>query len=147
MTIGKNDSRRGFTLVEIMIVVAIIVVLVAMTIPGILRSRMNANEATAITSLKTIAWGAITYRTANSAYPANLSQMGSTNPPYIDSVLSSGSKQGYGFTLSGDTGSFNATAVPTTINITGTRTFFTDTSGVIRSASNGTADSSSPPIE
>lgn len=148
----KNQETRkkalaGFTLIEIMIVVAIIVILVAMTIPGILRSRMNANEAAAVTSLKTIAWAAITYRTANSAYPSNLTQLSSTDPPYVDSVLASGTKQGYTFALTGDSGAFNVTAQPVVVNITGVRNFFVDTSGVIRAASSGIADGFSPPIQ
>jgi len=129
-----------------MIVVAIIVLLAAVAIPGLLRSRMNANEAAAISSVKTISWAATTYRAANSAYPMNLSALSSTNPTYIDAVLGSGTKQGYNFVLEGNGESFNLSATPVTPNITGVRTFFTDTGGVIRSSNNGTADATSPPI-
>lgn len=139
----KGKSCFGFTLVEIMIVVAIIVIIASLTIPGILRSRLNANEATAITSLKTIAWAAITYRTANSAYPSNIGQLGGVNPTYVDSVLASGTKQGYTFNLAGDVNFFNATATPVVPNVTGVRYFYVDTSGVIRASSSGPADSSS----
>ncbi len=139
-------ERTGFTLVEIMIVVAIIVLLAAVAIPGLLRSRLNANEAAAIASVKTISWAATTYRAANAAYPANLSVLSTTNPAYIDSVLGSGTKQGYNFVLEGDDNDFNLSATPVTPNITGVRSFFVDTGGVIRSSANGTADATSSPI-
>jgi prepilin-type N-terminal cleavage/methylation domain-containing protein len=147
---GNNKKRflslSGFTLVEIMIVVAIIVLLAAVSIPGLLRSRLNANEAAALTSLKTISWAAITYRTSNPSFPPDLVSLGNVSPQYIDSNLATGIKQGYNFTLAGDANSFNATAQPVSPNITGVRTFFVDTSGVIRASNNGTADSTSPPV-
>jgi prepilin-type N-terminal cleavage/methylation domain-containing protein len=139
-------KRYGFTLVEIMIVVAIIVLLAAVSIPGLLRARMNANEAAAVASLKTISWAAQTFRTSNSGYPENLSELSTSAPQYVDAVLGSGAKQGYNFTLVGETNSFNASAEPATPNVTGVRSFFVDTSGVIRSSSNGTADATSPAI-
>ncbi len=139
-------KRNGFTLVEIMIVVAIIVLLAAIAIPNLLRARLNANEATAIASLKTISWAAQTYRTSNPSYPVNLSELSTSAPQYVDAILGSGVKQGYNFTLTGDANSFNTTGEPVTPNVTGVRTFFADTSGVIRSSSNGTANASSPAI-
>lgn len=138
--------HKGFTLVEIMIVVAIIVLLAAVSIPGLLRARMNGNEAAAIASLKTAAWAATTYRTSNSAFPANMSDLSSAVPQYVDTVLGSGLKQGYLFNLTGEANAFNITAVPEVPNATGVRTFFTDSSCVIRSSSNGTANASSTPI-
>ncbi len=143
----RERSVKGFTLVEIMIVVAIIVLLASIAIPGILRSRLNANEAAAIASVKTISWATTTYRASNPTYPDNLSELANASPAYIDSVLGSGTKQGYNFTLSGDTNTYNLTAVPVTPNITGVRTFFVDASGVIRTSSNGTADANSTPVQ
>ncbi|MBI5873697.1 MAG: prepilin-type N-terminal cleavage/methylation domain-containing protein [Candidatus Omnitrophica bacterium] len=142
----EKKSLTGFTLVEIMIVVGVIVVLAAIAIPGILRSRMNANEAAAIASVKTISWATTTYRAGNPAYPANLSDLATSSPAYVDSVLGSGTKQGYNFALAGGANTFNVTAAPATANVTGVRTFFVDESGVIRGSSNGTADVTSLPI-
>ena len=139
--------KAGFTLVEIMIVVAIIVLLAAIAIPGILRSRLSANEAGAVASLKTISWAATTYRAQNPSYPVNLSDLAISVPAYVDSVLGSGVKQGYQFNLSGSTNTFNVTAAPVTQNITGVRTFYVDAGGVIRASANGTADATSPPIQ
>jgi len=138
---------RGFTLVEIMIVVAIIVLLAAIAIPNLLRARLNANEASAIASMRVIASAAISYRATNPSFPTNLTELSNAVPAYVDTFLASGYKQGYNFTLIGTTNNFNVTAVPSTQNVTGIRGFYSDASGVIRASLNGTADVSSPTLE
>ncbi len=146
MAPGRRDSW-GFTLVEIMVVVAVIVLLAGIAIPGLLRSRVTANEAAAVASLKTISWAATTYRAQNPSFPTNISDLATAVPAYVDTVLGSGVKQGYTFNLTGSTNVYNVTAAPITPNVTGVRTFYVDAGGVIRASSNGTADASSPPIE
>lgn len=143
-----QNSQRGFTLVEIMIVIAVIIVIGAMAIPGLMRSRLNANEAAAIAALKAISAASVTYRTTHTTYPGNLSDLydPSASPQYIDSTLASGTKQGYAFTVSGNEDGFNASANPTKPNITGSRYFFLDGNGVIRSSTSGTAGISDPAI-
>ncbi|MGE5308849.1 MAG: type IV pilin protein [Deltaproteobacteria bacterium] len=140
-------ARNGFTLVEIMVVVAIIAMLAAIAIPNLIRARITANEAAAIADLRTLVSAAHTYRTSSNTagYPADLSDL-VTNPPYIDSVLGSGHKQGYDFTLSGNSASFTATAEPQAINQTGVRRFFVDTSGVIRFNATGSATAADQPL-
>ncbi len=138
-------SKKGFTMVEIMIVVAIIVLLAAIAIPNLLRARLSANEATAIAAMRTVSTAAESYRAAQSppAYPTNLSALSSANPPYIDSVLGSGNKSGYTFTWTGGGTTYEVVAAPQTANVTGVRSFYVDQSGVVRVGT----DSTGTPIE
>ncbi len=138
-------SKKGFTLVEIMIVVAIIVLLAAIAIPNLLRARLSANEATAIAAMRTISTAMESYRAAQSppAYPSAMTSLSSANPPYIDSVLGGGNKSGYTFNLSGGGTTFTVVATPQTANVTGVRNFFVDQSGVVRVGQ----DSTGTPIE
>jgi len=133
-------QRHGFTLVEIMIVVAIISLLAAIAIPNLLRARHNANEAAAIAALRTISTACESYRSAQTptTYPANLAALSSATPPYIDSSLggatgASSAKQGYYYTYAlVNANQFTCTATPAVSGTTGTRIFFVDESGVIR---------------
>jgi len=128
-------GKKGFTLVEIMIVVAIIALLAAIAIPNLLRARHNANETAAIGSLRTISTACESFRAAQSpvTYPANLAILSGAAPPYIDATLGTGTKQGYNFAyvLVG-ANQYTCTASPVTPGVTGTRIFFVDEAGVIR---------------
>ncbi len=146
-------STRGFSLIELLIVVAIILIIAAIAIPSLLRARMSANESSAVASLRTINTGMITY---NSTYPtvgfaATLSVLGGTAPCtpssttacLIDSVLSAGSKSGYSFAATGSGGppatTYYATGVPLTVNETGVRSFCSVSDGVVRVQPTGAA--------
>ena len=128
---------KGFSLVEIMIVMAIIVLLAAIAIPNLLRARVNANEAAAVAALQTISGAAQSYRSSNPTYPTILQSLSTGNVPYIDNVLGCATapcgKQGYSFELTQtDAGqSFTAVARPQAFEKSGVRGFFVDASGVI----------------
>ncbi|MBN2096904.1 MAG: prepilin-type N-terminal cleavage/methylation domain-containing protein [Candidatus Omnitrophica bacterium] len=142
-------NRKGFTLVEIMIVVAIIALLAAIAIPNLMRARLNANEAAAISALKTLVAAQTTYHTSNSTYAGALAILSNQTPPYIDAVLASTTKQGYVFGTGGSATTFTATATPQTYQTTGVRSFFVDQSGVIRGLDNAGAAATvaAPPIQ
>ena len=135
----RKMNKKGFTLVEIMIVVAIIVLLAAIAIPNLLRARLNANEAASIASLRTLSSALESFRSAQStpAYPANLAALSSATPPYVDSVLAGGTKQGYIFTYARtNNNQYGVVAAPQTAGVTGSRSFFVDESGVLRQGTN-----------
>ena len=146
-------KKRGFTLVEIMIVVAIIALLAAIAIPNLLRARLNANESAAIAGLKTVSAAAISYRTVNALYPANLNDLGAgSDPSYIDTVLGCADqpceKSGYSYSLTGATNTFTATARPVAFQTTGIRSFYVDEAGVIRfTATDEAATNESTPLQ
>jgi type IV pilus assembly protein PilA len=159
-----RNRHKGFSLIELLIVVAIILIIAAIAIPNLLRSRMAANEASAVGSLRTINTSLVTYNSTYGGFPvgncisvlapaAGGGAASATNADLIDAVLATGTKSGYTFTCNGidadgdgrgDT--YTIVADPVTRGTTGQRGFFTDQSGVIRANPTGTADINSTPI-
>ena len=140
---------EGFTLVELMITVAIIAILMAFSIPIISNARMSTNEGSAVSSIRTLTSANTTYRIRFGTYAGVLGDLNSAG--IIDGVLAkavaSPGKSGYRFIYSRSGDSWELEAQPVAPGVSGQRFFYADVSGVIRSADQVAADSNSKPLD
>lgn len=136
----RNRSRRGFSLIELLIVIAIILVIAAMAAPKLTSARMQAQEMAAVTQIRTIHQAQVQYQSQFGKFATTLVELGPpTNgqpgPAAADIIpgdLSKGEKTGYKFNMAQTKDGYSVTAIPMAYNSTGRRTFFSDQSGVIR---------------
>ncbi len=137
--------KRAFTLVEIMIVLLILSVLISLSIPNILRSRVTANEGVTMANLKALSTACQTYHMDQQTYPDSLQTLANVNPPYIDNVLGSGQKQGYEFIYARpNSDHFTVNANPLHTGLLKGRYFYIDESGEMRVNQNQPAGPDDP---
>lgn len=158
---ARTTKQRGFSLIELLIVVAVILIIAAIAIPNFIRSRMRANESSAVQNLRTLTTANVVYLTTyGQGFASTLAKLGgnsvlvdSTAAGLIDSVLSAGAKTGYSFTYvptatdsTGAVVGYTINAAPLTVGSTGDRYFYTDQSCIIRQNTTGVAGPSDSPI-
>ena len=158
----RRKQQKGFSIIELLIVVTIILIIAAIAIPNLVKNKIQANETAAVETMRTLNESVLLYSNSYAGFPHSLAEMGpasggtaatSAGADLIDSTLATGVKSGYKFVYaavaidpSGNVQSYTITATPVVAGSTGQRSFFTDQSGTIRNTSSGTADAASAPI-
>ena len=153
--------QKGFSLMELMIVLALILIILAMAIPSMREAKINADEASAVQSIRAINQAEVQYEAAYGGFADSLAKLGGADPCsksadtacLLDDSLAGGSKQGYSFTAIGenksgnDNTSFVVGAAPESFDRTGRRRFCSSEKNVIRADPNGEGNTTPPDAE
>jgi type IV pilus assembly protein PilA len=151
----RRSKQRGFSLIELLIVIGIILVILSIALPQMGKSQMHAHEMAAIKTLQTINSVEVQYQSTYGQYATSLAQLG---PPagsqaaegpqaanLISGNLASGDASGYKFTVTATPSGYSVVAVPKVFNSTGRRSFYTDQTGIIRESSTQEAANANSP--
>jgi type IV pilus assembly protein PilA len=136
----KRRQSRGFSLIELLIVIAIILIIITIAVPKYQKTQMFMKETAAIKAVQTIHQMEVQYQSQYGRYAVSLVELGppasgAATPAAADLIgndLANGIKQGYKFTLTGNQGGYVINAVPEVYGSSGSRTFYSDQTMVIR---------------
>ena len=154
-------DQRGFTLLELMIVVALIMIIAAIAVPSLTGSKISANEASAVASVRAINTAEVAYQSVYGRFANSLANLGGAEPCtksaetacLLDQSLAGGEKAGYRFAATGgnpnggQNTSYVVGAAPDVFDRTGRRLFCSSDKGVIRADLNAGASTSPPSAE
>jgi prepilin-type N-terminal cleavage/methylation domain-containing protein len=137
---NRRNSRRGFSLIELLIVIAIILIIITIAVPKYNNTQRFMRETAAIKAIQTIHQVQVQYQSQYGKFASSLTELGppqsgAASPAAADLIgndLSQGEKQGYRFTLTGVEGGYIINANPVSYGTSGSRTFYSDQSMVIR---------------
>jgi type IV pilus assembly protein PilA len=135
----NHRRRRGFSLIELLIVIAIILIIITVAVPKFQKAQMFARDMGAQKAIQTIHTAEVQYQSQYGRFANSLAELGppaggaasQTAADLIDSTLAGGVKGGYKYTLTGGNGGYVVTAVPETFGTSGNRTFFSDQTMVL----------------
>ncbi len=136
----NRKNSRGFSLIELLIVIAIILIIITIALPKLNKARMYAQETAAIAAIRTLHTAQVQYTSQYGRFATTLTELGppasgGPSPASADLIgtdLSLGDKGGYKFTLTGNPSGYIINAIPVAYNATGSRTFYSDQSMTIR---------------
>ncbi len=131
--------RRGFSLIELLIVIAIILIIITIALPKLTRARMYSQETAAIAAIRTLHTAQVQYNSQYGHYATSLAELGppasgAAGPAAADLIgndLAGGLKSGYKFTVTGSAGGYVISAVPEAFGSSGSRTFYSDQNMVV----------------
>jgi type IV pilus assembly protein PilA len=137
--LNLNRRRRGFSLIELLIVIAIILIIITIAMPKLTNAKKFAQETAALRAIQTIHTAEVQYNSQYGRYAVSLAELGppasgAASPAAADLIgndLANGTKQGYKFTVTGNAGGYVVNANPVTYGTDGNKTFYSDQSMVI----------------
>jgi type IV pilus assembly protein PilA len=140
MRMYRRRDQRGFSLIELLIVIAIILIILAIAVPKLSSARMNASETVVIREVQTIHQAQTQYMSQFGRYANTLAELGpptsggpsQTAADLIPQSLASGEKDGYTFVMTATPAGYTVNANPKVYNSTGRRTFFSDQNMIMR---------------